>query len=134
MTKHCANPNCPGLARDSVAPEFVDHIEVCVDCGGSLMRGSAPQDPAERIGYKDFQTVFVAANVVQAHLVRGLIEVEGIDVYLKGEALSPAIGELPVDVTQVEVQVPALDRERAREIAMRFEGRPLDTDEGSGTA
>jgi hypothetical protein len=122
MTRHCPNPSCPGLARDGVAPEFVDGVGVCLDCGGSLMAGMAPDDPPEPPDYNDFRTVFIAADVVQAHLLRGLIEAEGIIVYLKGESLRSAIGELPVDVTRLEVQVPVEDRERGRAIAMRFEG------------
>ena len=128
MTKHCANPECPGRARDGVAPEFVGHLQACLDCGGTLMRGAAPRDPGEPVDYEEFRTVFIAADVVQAHLVGGLIEAEGIGVYLKGEALSPAIGELPIDVTRVEVQVPESDRARAREIAMRFEGPASEMD------
>jgi hypothetical protein len=69
----------------------------------------------------DYVTVFIASDPVQAHLVRGLIEAEGITVYLKGEALTSALGELPVTVKQVEVQVPREDRVRALELAARFE-------------
>ena len=69
------------------------------------MRGVAPDDPNEAPRFHEFRTVFIASDAVQAHLVRGLIEAEGIRVYLKGEVLSSAIGELPMTVKQVEVQV-----------------------------
>ena len=124
MTQHCANPECPGLERDRIAPEFVDAMTACVDCGGPLMRGAAPDDPHETPSFTDYVTVFIASDPVQAHLVRGLIEAEGITVYLKGEALTSALGELPVTVKQVEVQVPREDRVRALELAARFEKPP----------
>jgi len=121
MTQHCANPDCPGLERDGVAPEFVDRMTVCIDCGGRLMRGVAPDDVHERPGFTDYVTIFIAADPVQAHLVRGLIEAEDITCYLKGEALTSALGELPATVKQVEVQVPREDRERGLAVAARFE-------------
>jgi hypothetical protein len=121
MTQHCANPDCPGLERDGVAPEFVDEMKVCIDCGGRLMRGAAPDDEHQRPTFTDYVTVFIAADPVQAHLVRGVIEAEDIPVYLKGEALTSALGELPVTVKQVEVQVPMEDRDRALAVAARFE-------------
>lgn len=121
MTQHCANPDCPGLARDGFAPEFVDGVVVCLDCGATLMRGAAPDDPPQPREFIELCTVFIGADAVQAHLVRGLLEAEGIQVHLKGEALPSAIGELPVDVARLEVQVPSEDRERARSVVQRFE-------------
>lgn len=121
MTRHCANPECPALARDGAAAEYVDRVVRCLDCGEQLMRGPAPEDPAEPARFTDYQTVFIASDPVQAHLVRGLIEAEKIVVYLKGESLASAVGELPVTVKQVEVQVSADERERALEIVHRFE-------------
>ena len=121
MTKHCADPECPGRIRDGVAPEFRDDVERCLDCGSTLMRGAAPVDPPERPRFVDLRTVLFASDAVQAHLVRGLIEAEQIRVYLKGEALSSAIGELPATVRQIEVQVAAADFDNARRIVMQFE-------------
>ena len=122
MTQYCANPNCSGRKRDGVAPEFMDYVSACVDCQGPLMRGSAPDDVHEKPRFTDYETIFLASNPVQAHVVRGLIEAEGIVVYLKGEVLSSALGELPVTVQQVEVQVPVEYALRGREIVGLFEG------------
>ena len=121
MTKHCPNENCPGLARDSVVAEFVDELERCLDCDARLIRGVAFPEPPAPFEYNDLRTVFIAADVVHGHLVAGAIEVEGIPVYLKGEALRSAVGELPPDVMQIEVQVPVANEEQGRAIAMRFE-------------
>lgn len=129
MTRYCPHPECPGRARDGVPPEFVDRVSRCVDCGGSLMLGSAPNDPPEPARPETYRTVFIAADPVQAHLVRNLVEAEGIIVYLKGERLAGAIGELPTTVRQVEVQVPTGDFERARQAVMCFEGPPGETAE-----
>ena len=86
------------------------------------MRGPSPNDPPETPRPEALRTVFIAADFVQAHLLRGAIEAEEIYVFLKGEALISAIGELPVNLRQVEVQVGESDFERARQIALRFEG------------
>ena len=123
MARHCPNPECPGLARDGIQPEFVDSVSACVDCGGTLMQGASSNDAPEGARFNEFRTVFIAADAVQAHLVKGLIESEKIYVYLRGESLSGAVGELPATVTQIEVQVSSDDFVEAREIALQFEGR-----------
>ena len=85
------------------------------------MLGAAPEESSEPPGYTDYATVYIAADTVQAHVVASVLRSEEIEVYLKGEVLSSAIGELPMTVKQVEVQVPTEDRERARGLVMRFE-------------
>jgi hypothetical protein len=101
--------------------EFVDALERCVDCGTRLIRGEAVAEPPPPLEYVDLRTVFIAADVVQGHLVRSLLENEGIPVHLKGEGLRAAVGELPADVTRIEVQVPFEREDEARAIAARFE-------------
>jgi hypothetical protein len=123
LAKHCPNPACAGLARDGVVAEYVDRLIECVDCGARLVAGPPGADPEPGLEYNDLRTVFIAANGVQAHLVAGAIEAEGIPSYLKGEMLTGAVGELGADTHHVEVQVPAERAEEARTIAMRFEGR-----------
>jgi len=44
-------------------------------------------------------------NLLQAHTWKGLLESCGIEVELKGEALLGGIGELPVDLQNVELWV-----------------------------
>jgi hypothetical protein len=122
MARHCPNPDCAGLARDGVVAEYVDAISVCADCGTRLIRGRAERDPDLGLEYNDLRTVFVAGSVVQGHLVAAAIEAEGIPVYIKGEMLQGAIGELSPEVSRVEVQVPIDRFDRAREISDRFEG------------
>jgi hypothetical protein len=41
------------------------------------------------------QVVYEAANLIDAHLVRHALEHAGIPVFIRGEALQGAIGELP---------------------------------------
>lgn len=125
MPKHCPNPDCAGLARDGVVAEYVDRLPACIDCGTRLAPGLAPPDPEIALEYVDLRTIFIAANPVQGHLLAGVLEAEGIPAHLKGEMLPGAVGELPADVLAMEVQVPIERADRAREIAMRFEG-PAD--------
>jgi len=60
----------------------------------------------------------------QAHLVRGVLEGEGIPVSIRGEALMGALGELPTTMLDVEVRVPPEFAFRARELALECE-RPI---------
>ncbi len=121
MARHCPNPDCGGLDRDGVVPEFVDTVERCLDCGTHLLPGPALPLPDPEIEFHDLATVFIASGVTQGQIVAAAIEHEGIPVFVKGELLQGAIGELPPNVGQVEVQVPAERADRAREIARRFE-------------
>ncbi len=42
------------------------------------------------------RTVYEAANLIDAHLVRQALEAEGIPAFVRGEALTGGIGELGV--------------------------------------
>ena len=42
------------------------------------------------------RVVYEPENLIDAHLVKGVLELEGIPVYLRGEHLAGGIGELPV--------------------------------------
>ncbi|WP_295027932.1 DUF2007 domain-containing protein [Shewanella sp.] len=44
-------------------------------------------------------------NLLQAHMWKGLLETSGIEVELRGEALLGGVGELPVDLQNVELWV-----------------------------
>ena len=121
--KHCPNVECAGLARDGSIAEFVESLKECVDCGTRLVAGPGEIDPEIGLEFNELKTVFIAANATEGHVVAGTIEAEGIPVYIKGEMLLGGVGELPTLDVQVEVQVPVERAERARELAMRFEGR-----------
>ncbi len=61
------------------------------------------------------RTVYEAANIIDAHLVRQALEAEGIPAYVRGEALIGGIGELGV-YGLLGVMVPELALPQAREI------------------
>lgn len=42
------------------------------------------------------RVVYVPSNLIDAHVVKGVLEQYGIPVYLRGEHLAGGIGELPV--------------------------------------
>ena len=127
--KHCPNPDCAGLARDGVVAEFRDTVSRCLDCGAPLAPGERPAAVELATEYVELVTIFIAADFSQGQLVAGAIETAGIPVFLKGEHLVGAVGELPTTVSQLEVQVPIERAEEAREIAMAWEGPA-----GRGTA
>jgi hypothetical protein len=61
------------------------------------------------------QIVYRAANLADAHLLRQLMEAEGIPAFVQGEYLQGAVGELPAN-TEVLVHVPDEHVEAARAI------------------
>ena len=97
--KHCPNPDCRGRVRDGRVAEFADTIESCLDCDARLVPGPALPDAEEpALEFHALETVFVSTGRVTARVVAGLLEASGIPVYVKGEMLAGAIGELPATV------------------------------------
>ncbi|MEE4246462.1 MAG: DUF2007 domain-containing protein [Kangiellaceae bacterium] len=64
--------------------------------------------------------VYRANNWLEANLIKSMLELEGIDVFLLGEYLMGAIGELSADVAQVELQVSARDKSRAEVLVKQY--------------
>lgn len=66
------------------------------------------------------RTVYNAANLIDAHLVRHALEQAGIPAFVRGEALLGGIGELP-PVGLVSVAVPESAWEQARGVVDRLD-------------
>lgn len=88
------------------------------------------------------QIVYRAANLSDAHLLRQLMETEGIPAFVQGEFLQGAVGELPAN-TEVLVRVPDAHVAAARAVVddwessepVGFEDEDLDaTDAGEPTS
>jgi hypothetical protein len=65
--------------------------------------------------------IYRAANALQAHMLKGLLEQQGIAARVVGEGLSSGAGELPADVVQVDILVAAANESAARQIVKSFE-------------
>lgn len=119
--KHCPNPDCASFERSGRAAEFVDAIETCSDCGARLEPGEAPE--ASRPEYLELVTVYETSDQPRAHLIRGLLAESGIDAHVGGDSLQGAMGELPITMLSIRVQVPPDDAARAREMIVEAEAR-----------
>ena len=65
--------------------------------------------------------VFNSDNVIEAHLIKGLLEQANIDVLLKGEALQGALGEIPLDQAKVSVWVYKIKLHQAQELLVNYQ-------------
>lgn len=70
-------------------------------------------------------SIYQAANLADAHLIRHLLEEERIEAYIAGEYLQGALGEIPTN-TPIEVRVAPEDATRARAIVRAWESTPID--------
>jgi len=81
------------------------------------------------------RVVYEPENLIDAHLVKGVLEQAGIPVYLRGEFLVGGIGELPVSGL-LALCVPEVCEGEARGVLADLEedrARPLaDADEADG--
>lgn len=66
------------------------------------------------------QTVYSAANSLEAHMIVGMLQQQGIVAHVAGEHLQSAAGELPL-AGLVRVQVNDEDHERAQQIVRAWE-------------
>ena len=64
--------------------------------------------------------IYRAANTADAHLMRQLLENEGIPAFIQGEYLQGAIGELPAN-TEILVRVADENAEAARPVVDEWE-------------
>ena len=65
------------------------------------------------------RVVYEAENIIDAHLVKGILEQAGLPVYIRGEYLTGAIGELPVSGL-VAVCVPTICVQEANRLLEQF--------------
>ena len=84
-------------------------------------------------GDKNLQEVYLAAGLLQAEIVKGRLEAEGIPVLLKYESLGPVMGLTVDGLGQVQVLVPADLAGHARSIleeeAIAADDLPWDEDQ-----
>ena len=69
----------------------------------------------------NYEIIYKAANSYEAHFIKGLLKKYSIESKLLGENLSIGIGELPVDVLQVDILVPKDQIEKSRNIISDYE-------------
>ncbi len=65
--------------------------------------------------------VYRPANTAEAHLIRQMLEAEGIPAYIQGEYLQGAIGGLPISNTELMLRVADEHAEAARVIVDAWE-------------
>ncbi len=69
------------------------------------------------------RVVYEAENVIDAHLIKGLLESEEIPAYVRGEHLAGGMGELPV-MGLVAVCVSEIDLAEAERIIAAWRATP----------
>ena len=69
----------------------------------------------------DFKQLYKAADENEAYFIKGLMKEYSIDVNLLGEGLSIAIGELPLEVKQVDILVHENQYNDAKNIINKYE-------------
>ena len=69
--------------------------------------------------------IYRAANIADAHLIRQMLEAEGIHAFIQGEYLQGAVGELPAN-TEILVQVGNDDYAAARAVVEQWESADVE--------
>ena len=64
--------------------------------------------------------IYSAQNAIDAHIVKGMLEQQGIQARVNGEYLQGGIGELPL-IDLVTVSVAEEDYEKALEVLREYE-------------
>ena len=74
----------------------------------------------------DYVRVEVSAGLLEAEIVKAMLESHGIDVFLAHEGAASAIGLTIGPLAQVEVLVPKAQEEEASEILERYHSGSLE--------
>ena len=69
----------------------------------------------------DYEIIYKAANSYEAHFIKGLLNNFSIEAKLLGENLSIGVGELPVEVLQVDILVLKNQLNKAKNIITDYE-------------
>jgi len=69
----------------------------------------------------NYKLIYKAANSHEAYFIKGLLKKYSIDSKLLGENLSIGIGELPIDVLQVDILVPKDQIKKSQKIITDYE-------------
>lgn len=69
----------------------------------------------------DWQTVYYAANPIEAQLLKGMLESEHISVRMNENSMIGGVGELPVDAIETALQVPSEHYQAARQLLNDYE-------------
>ncbi|CUS49166.1 MAG: protein of unknown functin DUF2007 [Idiomarinaceae bacterium HL-53] len=65
--------------------------------------------------------VYLAASPVEANLLVGLLEAEGITAGMRGHGLTGGLGELPMDALQTPIYAPPNQHEKAKQVLRNYE-------------
>lgn len=113
----CPNPFCDHRKRLGEPAEFKAGVTTCSDCGSKLTEeipDFPPQAPAPQ--FVNFETVYSAANIPLVSIVKDILEQRGIKCWIRNEALSAGIGELPPIETWPQLCVEKDDYSEAKHI------------------
>lgn len=73
-------------------------------------------------------SVYSANSTTEAHIVKNLLEQQGIEAYVSGHYLQGGLGELPV-IDLIQVQVGAADEAAARQVIRDYEAGKFAIDD-----
>lgn len=102
-------PYCP-----SCTAEYNAQVTRCVECDEELV-ASLPADPGDAYANLEFYDVYVAADQLEAEIIKSLLEREAVDAAVRDPGLSP----LPLSIgDSAEVRFAVADKDRVKAIAL----------------
>ena len=113
----CPNPLCDHRKSLGEPAEFKSGVTTCSECGSKLTEkipDFPPQAPAPQ--FVNFETVYSAANISLVSMFKDILEQRGIKCWIRNEALSAGIGELPPIETWPQLCVEKDDYSEAKHI------------------
>lgn len=96
--------------------EYIDSVAVCADCGAVLVAALPAADPGIRL-----VDVYRAQGEIEAQRVRSILEANGVDCMLSGEAVRLTHGLTVDGLAEVKILVRADDEARARDVIAESE-------------
>ena len=109
-------PFCP-VCRS----EYAEVVIKCADCGAELVREPPPLEERDN-PEAELVEILIAGDEIEAQLIRGVLDANGIECVLRGESLRLTFGITADGLAEVKILVRREDARRARQVIAGAQG------------
>ena len=128
--QHCANPECPFLARYRRESEFQDDCTHCADCGSALVAGPGSARILPDLPFERWITVSSHRDAPAAYIAKSRLDAAGVPATIADEHTVGVAWLWSGAVGGVKVQVPETSLQAARSV-LRSDPDPAPAEPGS---
>ena len=101
--------------------EYAEVVIKCADCGAELVREPPPLEERDN-PEAELVEILRAGDEIEAQLIRGVLDANGIECVLRGESLRLTFGITADGLAEVKILVRREDADQARQVIAGAQG------------